>query len=220
MRRALFSLVIPTHNKSKDLKGSVDFILSQAFKDYEILILDNNSKDKTEEVVKSYRDERIKYHRNKRNIGWIKNVEKGVNLAKGEYIILQGDDDYLISEKCLENLSRILRRKEYGFIRLNYLSRKNDTIFDFRFNKSFMKDMILKPNQNNDEVFNFIQKTDPYFMTGICFRNSFNKKINFIDSELAPWLNIIFYSAQKYGGYYSSRYSFVAKWVSKPIHPF
>src|SRR3989344_794912 len=219
-KRPLFSIVIPTYNKSEDLKNAINSVFKQTYKDFELIISDNDSSDNTKQIVNSYKEIRIKYFKNSKNIGRIKNVERAINLTKGKYVILQGDDDYLYSKYCLLSLSKIIKNKDYGFVRLNYASNKDGKLFDFRVSKSFDKDMILKAGQGNDKVFNFIQKIDPYFMTGICFINNFNKKVSFIDSELAPWFNILFYNAKKYGAYYYSEHFFIAKWVSKPIHPF
>jgi len=219
-KRPFFSIVIPTYNRAENLKFAIANILEQAFEDYELIVSNNNSTDRTDEAIKEFKDNRIIYIKNKTNIGWIRNIEKSINLAKGKYVILQGDDDYLYSKDRLFNLSKILKNKNYGFIRLNYASNKDGKLFDFRVSKSFDKDMILKPGQENNKVFNFILKTDPYFMTGICFRNNFPNKVRFMDSELAPWFNIIYYNAKKYGAYYYSKYFFIATWISRPMHPF
>jgi len=220
MKHPFFSIIIPTYNKSKDISRAIDSVLTQNYKNFELIISDNNSNDKTKELIGSYKDKRIVYSRNKKNIGWIRNCEKGINLARGEYVILLGDDDYICSKNSLFNLSKTIKGKNFGYIRLNYVSSKDGKKFDFRVNKFFKKDMILKPHQNNNKIFSFIQNTDPFFITGICFKKNFPNEIKFIDSEFVPWFNIIYYNAQKYGGYYHNKYFFIAKWVSKPIHPF
>jgi glycosyltransferase involved in cell wall biosynthesis len=220
MSNPFFSIIIPTYNKSEDLKNAINSVLKQTYKDYELIVSDNHSADKTQQLVHSYKEKRIKYFRNKKNIGWIANLEFAIANGKGKYILFQGDDDYMYSKDSLKNLYKLLKNKEYGFIRLNYLSNKNGIIFDFKKNKLFSKDVSLIPNKNNDEIFDFIQKVDPYFLTGICFRNKFPKKIDFINSELAPWFKIIFYNTKNGGAYYCSKYFFIAKWVSKKSHPF
>jgi len=59
------SVMVLTFNRSKLLKETIDSILNQTFKDFEIIVVDNYSTDNTEEVVKSYNDNRIKYFKNK-----------------------------------------------------------------------------------------------------------------------------------------------------------
>lgn len=215
-----FSVCIPTYNKSEDLKNAINSVLEQTYKDFELIISDNNSPDDTKQIVQSCKDKRIKYFKNSNNIGWIKNLKKAISKANGEYVLLQGDDDYMITSDCLQSLYKILKNKEYGFVRLNYLSNKNGIMFNFKDNKLFSKDMSLISKKNNYEVFEFIQKIDPYFLTGICFKNNPTKKISFINSELAPWFKIIFYNSKNGGAYYSSKYFFIAKWISQKIHPF
>ena len=56
-----FSFIIPTKNRSAILKFAIQSCLNQSFGDFEIIVSDNNSKDRTEEVVKKFTDARIKY---------------------------------------------------------------------------------------------------------------------------------------------------------------
>jgi len=65
MRVMKVSVMVLTFNRSKLLKETIDSILNQTFKDFEIIVVDNYSTDNTEEVVKSYNDNRIKYFKNK-----------------------------------------------------------------------------------------------------------------------------------------------------------
>lgn len=69
-------------------------VLAQSFTNYEIIISDNNSQDNTEEVVKSFKDERIKYFKNNTNLGAIKNLVLCTQKASGDII-------YLLSAKAI-----------------------------------------------------------------------------------------------------------------------
>jgi len=220
-----FSIVVPTYNRADDLRFAIRQLLNQSFKDFEIVITDNNSLDRTEEVVKSFKDKRIKYFKNKINIGWIKNVEKGINLAQGEYIVLHGDDDFMLYNNILSHLYKIISEKGYGFVRVNYFSKivGEDTVFDFRTSKHANRDIKIKAQESNDKIIDFIEKVDPFFLTGIVFKNNFPKDINILDSELVPWFKIIFYNIRNSGGYFVSKHFFVSSWQKKSgksVHPF
>ena len=63
------TIAIPTYNRAQLLKISMQSVLDQDYPDFRILVLDNASSDNTEEVVRSFSDTRITYHRNKKNVG-------------------------------------------------------------------------------------------------------------------------------------------------------
>ena len=55
-----FSVVIPTYNQAKYLKASIDSVLRQSYKDFEIIIIDNYSTDETQKIIKKYKSRRIR----------------------------------------------------------------------------------------------------------------------------------------------------------------
>src|SRR5689334_23136615 len=89
------TIAIPTYNRANFLKEAIESCLKQTFRDFELLVVDNASDDKTEDVVRSFKDNRISYHRNDKNLGIIGNWNKSIDLAKGELLMILGDDDKL-----------------------------------------------------------------------------------------------------------------------------
>jgi len=216
-RKPFFSIIIPTYNRSSELKIALRRIIHQKFKDFEIIIVDNSSTDDTSKVVESFQDRRIKYFKNKKNIGWILSIKKGLKLVKGSYVLFQGDDDFMLGYNILTKLFNILVKKKYGFVRLNYCSITEDKkrIFDFKVNKKFSHFSEMLKGKTNEEYFKFIEMVDPFFISGIVIKNDFPRNVKFMNSEIAPWLNLIFYNIAKYGGAFIPEYSFVAKWPTK-----
>lgn len=90
-----FSFVMPAF-KAKYLAESIKSILTQTYTNFELIIIDDNSPEDLLSVVNEFKDEKISYYRNKKNIGG-KNLVKQWNhclsYAKGDYIILATDDD-------------------------------------------------------------------------------------------------------------------------------
>lgn len=88
------SVLIPAYNYGRFLNEAIESVLKQTYPDFEIIIVDNNSTDNTDEVVKPYlSDARIQYHKNPVNIGMVPNFNKCMDLAKGDYIkFLLADD--------------------------------------------------------------------------------------------------------------------------------
>jgi glycosyltransferase involved in cell wall biosynthesis len=88
------SVLIPTYNTKEDwLKESIESVLNQTFQDFEIIILDDGSKNSPEALIKSFNDDRIKFYQNETNLGVGKTRNKLLDLATGEYIAFQDSDD-------------------------------------------------------------------------------------------------------------------------------
>lgn len=178
MENPFFSIVIPTFNRAKDLKKAVDNILNQDFKNLEIVISDNHSSDGTRKLVESLKDKRIRYSRNERNIDVMPNIRKAIKLARGEYVFLHGDDDFLFKKDALRKISKKISEAKSGYIRVNYLSLSPDEkkVFDFKVSKGFSDSAILKPSQSNAKIIDFLIKADPSFITGVIYKNDLPKK--------------------------------------------
>lgn len=90
------SVVIPTYNYAHILDVTIQSVLDQTFTDFELIIVDNCSKDNTVEVVQKYlTDPRVSFYRNSSNLGLTGNWNRCLELAKGEYIkYLCADDKF------------------------------------------------------------------------------------------------------------------------------
>lgn len=95
----LVTVLMPTFNAAEFLETSIRSILKQTLYDFEFLIINDGSKDNSEEIILSFSDNRIKYIKNIRNIGLANTLNKGLALAKGEYIIRMDADDYSLDTR-------------------------------------------------------------------------------------------------------------------------
>lgn len=93
----LVSVVMPIYNCDKYIRVSIDSILSQTFKDFEFIIINDGSNDDSVSIVKSYNDSRIRFINEQFNIKIPKRRNQAINLARGRYIVIHDGDD--ISEK-------------------------------------------------------------------------------------------------------------------------
>ena len=98
-----------TYNGEKYLGEQLDSILNQTYKDLELIICDDCSKDGTKTVLSEYqkKDSRIKLHFNEENLGFKKNFEKAISFCTGEYIAFSDQDDVWNSDKIELCLSKI-----------------------------------------------------------------------------------------------------------------
>lgn len=88
----LFSLVIPTYNRASFISKTVDSFIAQTYANFELIIVDDGSKDNTDEVIKSITDPRVSYHKKaNEERGAARNY--GLAIAKGEYVNFFDSDD-------------------------------------------------------------------------------------------------------------------------------
>ena len=99
MKTPMISVVMPVYNGEKYLGEAIDSILKQTYTDFEFIILNDGSTDRTEEIVLSYDDPRIVYVKNDKNLQIVKTLNKGIALAKGKYIARMDADDISLPER-------------------------------------------------------------------------------------------------------------------------
>lgn len=98
------TIAMPVYNGSNFIADAIRSILAQTYTDFELIVTDNASTDRTREIVEGFaeQDDRVRYIRNEKNIGAAANYNLGFELARGEYFKWQAHDDEL-SPDYLEN---------------------------------------------------------------------------------------------------------------------
>ena len=99
------SVIMPAYNAEKYIKEAIDSILAQTFSDFEFIILDDGSTDGTAEIVRSYSDKRIRFVQNEHNLGIANTLNRGLDLAQGEYIARMDADDISLPERFEKQVS-------------------------------------------------------------------------------------------------------------------
>lgn len=87
------SIVLPTYNRAHVLPLAIRSVLDQDFRDFELIIVNDNASDNTEEVVRSFEDPRIRYYRNDPNLKLPRTLNRGFSLAHGKYLTWTSDDN-------------------------------------------------------------------------------------------------------------------------------
>jgi glycosyltransferase involved in cell wall biosynthesis len=103
------SIGLPVYNGGRYLPETLDSLLAQTWQDFEIVVCDNASADQTENVCRVYaaKDSRVRYFRNKTNIGGNRNYQLAFSLARGRYFRWAASDDLCaptLVERCVEIL--------------------------------------------------------------------------------------------------------------------
>jgi glycosyltransferase involved in cell wall biosynthesis len=105
----LVSVVMATYNGERFIEAQIKSILSQTYRNLEIIVVDDGSTDHTYTILETYaaKDKRIKLFRNDANLGYVKNFEKGLSLAGGSYVAPSDHDDIWFPEKIATLVSVI-----------------------------------------------------------------------------------------------------------------
>lgn len=220
LKRPFFSIVIPTYNRAADLQFALYCIFRQTFSNFEVVISDNCSNDNTKSVVQNIKDKRIRYFRLKKTVGNAINFKNGIKRAKGKYVFLHSDDDFILYPRSLEEIYSKIIRLRPGYVRINYVSLSLDKkrIFYYRLvNRFTTENEYLSPSSENEKILTFILDSDPYFISGIIFKNEFSKGIKVIDSDPLPCIEILFDVIRNFGGYYIEKPHIAASWSRREI---
>lgn len=217
-KKPFFSITIPTYNRPEDLKRAVRSFLMQNFTDFEIVISDNSTNDESEKICQSFGDKRIKYFRNKTNIGFARNLYKVIKKSCGKYIFLCGNDDLIFRSDSLSKIAKVLKKHQYGYYRLKFAYHHNlEYIFDFNKNETSRR---LEKGSPNIKTLEFIFNSSYSFISGNIFLNSEDFFIPEIEASRDPdfqmecfWIKFIYPKAQKYGAYYDMENIILVKWV-------
>lgn len=114
------SVLMPIYKTNeKYLREAIESILNQTFTDFEFLILDDCPDDTREKIVKSYNDDRIKYSKNKQNLGIAQSRNKLINMAKGEYLAIMDHDDISLPERFEKQVKYLDEHQNVGVVSSN-----------------------------------------------------------------------------------------------------
>ena len=112
------SIIIPTYNRKSLLKRSIESVLNQTYKKFEIIIIDNNSSDGTYEYIKELNEDKIKFFKINNNGVIAKSRNYGIKKASGKFIAFLDSDDWWHHtklEKCIKYIN------DYDFIYHNMI---------------------------------------------------------------------------------------------------
>lgn len=140
------TVFVPTYKRTDTLKQTLDSIIGQTdAQSFEILVINNSSDgEDVEELIKSYRDDRISYYINEENIGLCGNWNRGIELAKGKYVAMIHDDDLLSPWFLTAVKKAITEHKEPEIIGVSYINFDSDHFPVFKRPEAFKYRHISK----------------------------------------------------------------------------
>lgn len=110
----LLSVVIPSYNHSQFIKEAVDSVLNQTYRNLELIVIDDGSKDNTLEILQSYKDPRMKVI-SQENQGAHNAINNGLKLSSGEFLAILNSDDIFEKNRFEVMIREMLASPETGF---------------------------------------------------------------------------------------------------------
>lgn len=191
MKQIDITVCLTTYKRPYMLKQAMESFVVQPYKNAELLIIDDCPEDLvTKKIVNKlqHKDKRIRYIKNKRNIGFSKNLFTTLTKAKGKYLYLLGDDDCILGENTLEKYIDIFKKNpSVDFVYSNIVQFNNNLSVDYFYNH-FSKSHVYRAGR--DAIENIWLKS--MYIGGIGLRKS--SKIDEYypkDSTLFPIVELI-----------------------------
>lgn len=140
----MISVIMPVYNGESHLKEAIDSILNQTYRDFQFLIINDGSTDRSEEIIQSYVDDRIKYIVNESNLGIVKTLNKGIDLATFKYIARMDADDIALPHRFEKQIEFMEANPDTVACGSNIIKFYNDDINQTSLSDSKLLDKDLK----------------------------------------------------------------------------
>lgn len=116
MNNSLISIIMPVYNSEKFIEKSIKSVLNQDYNNWELLIIDDCSTDKSSKIISTYSNKykRIKHFKNEQNKGVSKSRNFGIKNAKGDYIAFLDSDDIWYNDKLSKQIN-FMKNNNYVF---------------------------------------------------------------------------------------------------------
>jgi glycosyltransferase involved in cell wall biosynthesis len=169
------SICLPSYNGEKTIAKTINNILSQSYKNFEIIINDDCSTDQTEKIVKSFKDTRIKFFKNKKNLGYGDNLNTFKPHVTGEIMVMIAQDDLLLKDALLKIVRGFSLGPDIGIVTRPYYQFEYNPKIPVRYwpPPSTTRDTIISINSEKELIEAAIRST--YLVSCLAF------KVKYID---------------------------------------
>ena len=154
MKEPLISIIVPVYNVQEYLSKCIESILNQTMKDFELILINDGSNDKSPKICDKYslKDSRIKViHKENEGVSIARNT--GINISRGKYIVFADSDDYVDENWCCEMYKAIINNNKHMIM-------TGITIYNTRSNNN----IINKLDLNSDTDISRIKKKDFFIL--------------------------------------------------------
>lgn len=114
MKNDLVSVLMPVFNAEKYLAEAIESIINQSYSNFELVICNDGSTDSSNTIIEKFKDNRIVYIKNEKNLGIIATRNKLLTLAQGEFIAIMDSDDISLPKRLEHQVNFLKKNPEYG----------------------------------------------------------------------------------------------------------
>lgn len=205
-----FSVIIPTFNRCNFLKKAIMSVLRQKNVSFEIIVSDNCSADNTPNVVREFNDKRIKYFRNKKNIGFPLNVRKCLQHISGRYVFMLSDDDFILDDNTFSDVLKVMKKYKVGMGNIGAIYWNKSPKYPCKIANLSDKLVIFDPKKDKKVLLKSL-KICYAFYSGHIFDSSVINVNQVIESYTYSFYPMIFETIEKYGLAYIPNHFIVAR---------
>ena len=201
---AKISILMNCFNGDKYLKEAIDCVMSQTYKDWEIIFWDNQSTDNSAQIAKSYNDKRIKYYYAQKHTSLYEGRSCALKYCNGDYLAFLDCDDIWLSEKLEKQITIFQKKSDVVLVHTNTIFFNSDTnkerisnnkkkisgyifrqnLIDYQFSLETVMvrmDIVHRNKLDFGKRFNMIGDRD--FLSTVCFFG----QVYYIDEVLGKW---------------------------------
>lgn len=190
----LVSIIMPAYNAEKTIKESINSVLSQTYENFELIVVNDCSRDNTEEIIKEFEscDSRVHYYKNEANSGVSYTRNRGVKLAKGDFIAFLDSDDMWTETKLWEQVE---------FVKNNPQAKLVFTGSGFIDNDGVLQEYVMEVPEKIS--FRKLLKQNLISCSSVMVESSYIKNVSMPDDKMhedyATWLTILKKEKYAYG---------------------
>ena len=177
MSKPFFSVIIPTYNRSSLLNKAIKSVFKQNFNDYEIIIIDSNSNDNTEEIIKSFDQEKIIYKKIETIGNIAKSRNEGIKSSNGTWLaFLDSDDEW--HENKLKKTHLVIQNNNIHTVCTNM--------------------WIIEQDSKKKQIYRYGPYTDQFYKSLLIFGNCISTSSSVVNKDFITKNNINFNERQDF----------------------
>ena len=170
----LLTIFVVTYNRANYLRACIKSILEQSYQNFQLVILDNASIDDTQNIVNSFKDNRIGYIRHEKNIGGCNNIKYAFNLCETKYFIVFHDDDIMNNDLLKKEIGVLEENEKYAIVSslATFIDGEGKRIASY----NTKRESGISIFKGNEYIRNFLLKRQGIICPSVMFRNAFFKE--------------------------------------------
>lgn len=188
MSKPLITVCVLSYNRPEDIQNTIKSYIWQTFKNSELVIIDDNSPRDIEKIVRKWvkHDQRIRFIKNKSNLGLSKNFFSSFRYFRGKYVIFLGDDDIFINKEALKKYVGVFKNKNIGIVRSKQVIIRNGEVYQV---SKLSNRRVEKFKKGRNSFAEFLM--DSASIAGLAFVNNNNiKKLIPNSTSMYPQLEL------------------------------